>query len=183
MNFLRAKVGYIIIGLLAVFLGSMVATGLLSGKNERRNEPAPGGQATAIEEPPFTKEGQLWFLSEKGDTITGIDIEVAETDYETTRGLMFRKTMEPQQGMLFIFPGEELRGFWMKNTYLPLDIIYADSSGVIGNSQNYTEPFSEATLPSEKKAKYVVEVNAGFWDKHKLRAGYKIAFNRTDRPA
>ncbi len=129
--------------------------------------------------PVFKKEGVLSFISkEKKDTIRTIDIEIAETDEERARGLMDRKSMLDSQGMLFIFSAPEEQSFWMKNTYISLDIIYIDEHQEIVSIQKYATPLSEESLPSFKKAQYVVEVNAGFADKNKIKYGDKISFTR-----
>src|SRR5687767_5478696 len=82
--------------------------------------PAPAAPV-ADNGPAFSKEGVLSFISkEKGDTIKTIDIEIAETDEERAKGLMDRKSMTDNQGMLFIFAQAEEQSFWMKNTYISL---------------------------------------------------------------
>lgn len=129
--------------------------------------------------PAFKKEGVLSFISkEKGDTIRTIDIEIAETDEERARGLMDRKSMADSQGMLFIFSEPEEQSFWMKNTYISLDIMYVDEKMEIVSIQKYATPLSEESLPSFKKAQYVVEVNAGFSDRNKIKYGDRIAFTK-----
>ena len=84
--------------------------------------------------------------------------------------------MDENQGMLFIFDDSSPRYFWMKNTYISLDIIYIDENFRIVSIQKTALPRSEESLPSEKPAKYVVEVNAGFTDKYKINKGDKISF-------
>lgn len=88
-------------------------------------------------------------------------VEVAVTAPERSRGLMFREEMAADHGMLFIFETEGDRYFWMKNTPLPLDIIYIDATGKIVSIAADTTPFSEQTIPSGAPAKYVLELNAG----------------------
>lgn len=182
MNFFRKRAALIVIGLIAVFLGSMVATGLF-----RKKESAPSPTAAPAPEEPaepaFTHEGDLAFISATGDTITTIAVEIAETETETTTGLMFRKKMDNNQGMIFIFPDEQPRSFWMKNTYLPLDIIYISADSSIVSVQDNTTPYSIESLPSEGPARFVVEVNAGFRDKYSLKKGDRIRFVRTDKAA
>lgn len=135
---------------------------------------APAGNG-----PEFRKEGVLSFISkEKGDTISTISIEIAETDDERARGLMDRKSMADSLGMLFIFPAPEEQSFWMKNTYISLDIMYVDENMEIVSIQKYATPLSEESLPSFKKAQYVVEVNAGYVDKKKIKYGDKIVFKK-----
>lgn len=129
--------------------------------------------------PKFTKEGELYFISKaSNDTIRKIDAELAETDDERAKGLMDRKTMTDDQGMLFIFSAPDEQSFWMKNTYISLDIIYVDENKEIVSIQKYATPLSEESLPSFKKAMYVVEVNAGFCDKYHVAFGDKIAYTK-----
>jgi uncharacterized membrane protein (UPF0127 family) len=125
----------------------------------------------------FTKEGELYILSKvNSDTLRTIDIELATNDTERAKGLMDRKSMTDTQGMLFIFPHAQEQSFWMKNTYISLDIIYVDDHKGIVSVQKYTTPLSEESLPSFQKAQYVLEVNAGFCDKYHIAYGDKIAF-------
>ena len=88
-------------------------------------------------------------------------VEVAATDLQRARGLMFREEMAEDHGMLFIFEGEGERFFWMKNTPLPLDIIYISTAGRIVSIAEDTTPFSEAVIPSGEPARFVLELNAG----------------------
>ena len=102
-------------------------------------------------------------------------VEVAATDIERARGLMFREEMAADHGMLFIFEGEGERFFWMKNTPLPLDIIYIDNTGQIVSIAADTTPFSEAVIPSGKPARFVLEVNAGIAEKLAIKVGDRIS--------
>ncbi|GEP89305.1 hypothetical protein SAMN05660909_01609 [Chitinophaga terrae (ex Kim and Jung 2007)] len=127
----------------------------------------------------FRKEGTLAFIAKSGaDTLRKIDIQLAQTDEQRADGLMYRKSMSDDQGMLFIFPDMEERSFWMKNTYISLDIIYIDDNFEIVSVQKYATPLSEEGLPSFKKAKYVLEVNGGFCDKYHIAYGDKITFQK-----
>ena len=105
-----------------------------------------------------------------------IDIEVADDDAERAQGLMNRPWMEETQGMLFIMENEERQSFWMRNTIIPLDIIYVSADKRIVSIAKDTQPFSEKSIPSAGPAKYVVEVIAGFSDKYGLKAGDRIEF-------
>lgn len=101
-------------------------------------------------------------------------VEIADTDEERTRGLMFRESMASDRGMLFKFPDERERSFWMRNTYIPLDIVYIDATGRIVSIARHTVPFSEASIPSYGAAKGVLEVNAGTADRLGIRPGDRI---------
>ncbi|RFS18710.1 DUF192 domain-containing protein [Chitinophaga silvatica] len=127
----------------------------------------------------FRKEGTLAFVAKSGaDTLRKIDIQLAQTDEQRADGLMYRKSMSDDQGMLFIFPDMDERSFWMKNTYISLDIIYIDDKFEIVSIQKYATPLSEEGLPSFKKAKYVLEVNGGFSDKYHIAFGDKIVYQK-----
>ena len=125
----------------------------------------------------FTKEGELQLLKKSTDSIiVTLDIEFAKTEYETQTGLMYRKMMETNQGMLFIFKDEQPRSFYMKNTFIPLDIIYLNTKKEIVSIQKNAKPLNEMSLPSEKPAMYVLEVNAGLSDVWNLTLGDYITF-------
>ncbi|RKD94110.1 DUF192 domain-containing protein [Marinifilum flexuosum] len=129
---------------------------------------------------PFTKEGELSFISKQNNsTIKTIDIEIAEGLAETAQGLMYRYSMSDQQGMLFIMDIEKTQDFWMKETYISLDIIYVNSNFEIVRIHERAVPLSEQNIPSIKKAKYVVEVIGGFCDKFDIEEGDIMNFKRT----
>ncbi len=132
---------------------------------------------SSITEPQFKKEGELSFLNQQGDTITNIDIEIADQLERRMQGLMYRSKMAMNRGMLFIFDEQEEQDFWMKNTKISLDIIYINSDKHIVTIYKHTEPYSETPIPSFKPAMYVVEVNGGFCDKYGIKEGDEIAFH------
>lgn len=126
----------------------------------------------------FQKEGELVFTKHTGDTISKIDIEIADDDQQRELGLMMRRSMNEDNGMLFIFPNETLQAFWMKNTIIPLDIIYVNAQNEIVKIYKNTEPYSEKSLPSNKPSIYVIEVNGGYTDKYGIKEGDKIIWKR-----
>ncbi|MCB0464747.1 MAG: DUF192 domain-containing protein [Aequorivita sp.] len=129
----------------------------------------------------FTKEGELSILKAKNDSlIAKLDIEIADDEYTTQTGLMYRHSMAKNQGMLFVFNDSRQRSFYMKNTEIPLDIIYINSEKKIVSIQKNAKPFDETSLPSEGATEYVLEVNAGLSDKWKLEKGDKIEFTILD---
>ena len=133
--------------------------------------------AYAADEPRFTKEGELTFLSKTDrKKIITIDIEIADNAYEREKGLMYRHSLPDNAGMLFIFEQSGPLSFWMRNTYIPLDIIFADENRQIVTIQKNTKPLSYAQIPSKRNSKYVVEVNAGFCDKYGIAVGDFITF-------
>jgi hypothetical protein len=135
-----------------------------------------GKQKTETKKTEFDIEGKLAFTSPIGDTITSISIEIADDNYSRQMGLMYRYYIPDTVGMLFIFPGEQQRGFWMKNTPSSLDILYADAKMKIVRIWENTLPYSEESIPSGDKAKYVIEVTAGFCSKHGIKEGDKFEY-------
>jgi len=158
-----ARVGQILVFIFLAFL---------SCKNDAKRE-------IKTESISFTKEGKLAIIATETDTIkANFDIEIAENEYETQTGLMYRKSMKKDRGMLFIQPIESLQYFYMKNTEIPLDIIYINTGMKIVSFQKNAQPFNENSLPSNVPAKYVLEINAGLSDQLGLQVGDSISFSR-----
>ncbi|RDY60832.1 DUF192 domain-containing protein [Flagellimonas nanhaiensis] len=127
----------------------------------------------------FSKEGDLSIFKSNTDSIIArFDIEIAESDYETQTGLMYRESMEKNQGMLFIFQDVAMHSFYMKNTQIPLDIIYIDKNQKIASFQKNANPFDESGLSSQVPVKYVLEINAGISDNLGLQIGDSIVFKK-----
>jgi len=123
----------------------------------------------------FAKEGSLTIKKAKNDSIiANLDIELADDEYETQTGLMYRTSMANKQAMLFVFEDELTRSFYMKNTEFPLDIIYISGDKKVVNIQKNAKPMDPTSLPSEAPAKYVLEVNGGLSDTWGLEAGDKV---------
>ena len=128
----------------------------------------------------FKKEGTLQILQKDTDSIlTQLDIEIADTDYERETGLMYRNAMEMNQGMLFIFDDVSMHYFYMKNTQIPLDLIYLDNKLRIASFQKNAQPMNENSLSSKVPVKYVLEINAGLADKWSLAIGDSITYRKT----
>jgi len=99
-----------------------------------------------------------------------IKAEVARTEDEKSRGLMFREKLGPDEGMLFIYEREEFLSFWMKNTPLPLSIAFLDQNGRIVDIQDM-EPFNLRTHTSARPAKYALEMNRNWFQKNGMKVG------------
>lgn len=122
----------------------------------------------------FTKEGELTFTDSLGTLKTKIDMEIADNNYERQLGLMNRKEMNENQGMLFIFPQSEYQSFWMRNTLISLDMIFVNDKKEIVTIHKNTKTLSDQSYPASKPSLYVVEVLAGFTDRHNIKVGDKI---------
>lgn len=150
------------------------------------SDPKPSRQLPAItvspesemKEPVFRKDGELRFIRRKTrKVIFNAAIEVAQTPAAQEQGLMYRKSLPDSSGMLFVFDVSEPLAFWMRNTVIPLDIIYADSTKQIVKIISNARPYSEDQLLSVKPAMYVVEMNAGFTGKYGVSEGDFIDFS------
>ena len=124
----------------------------------------------------FTKEGELTVFKTLDSTKVSLNIEIADTDFDIQTGLMYRNSMQNDQGMLFVFDNEGERFFYMKNTKIPLDLIYIGTDKKIVSFQENAKPFDESSLPSNAPAQYVLEVNAGLVDTWNLSVGDSIKF-------
>ena len=120
-------------------------------------------------------------------TATGthlFQIEIAETIEEKSRGLMFRRSLADDAGMLFPYlPAQEIT-MWMKNTYISLDMVFIREDGVVHGVATGTEPFSEAVIASKGDVTGVLEIRAGIAAKIGLKPGDKVVhplFGRTGR--
>ena len=102
-------------------------------------------------------------------------VEMATTDAERSQGLMYRKELPEGQGMLFDFQRDQEVGFWMKNTYIPLDMIFIRSDGRIMRIAEHTEPLSEKIVPSNSPVRGVLEVIAGTARKLGIAVGDRVA--------
>ena len=109
-------------------------------------------------------------------------MEVADTPEARTRGLMYRKELAANAGMLFVFPREEMLEFWMKNTPLPLDMIFIGADGKVVGIVERAQPFSTTPRGPGVPAQYVLEVNGGFAAEHGVRVGDRVEFSHVGKP-
>jgi uncharacterized protein len=110
-------------------------------------------------------------------TATGklrITVEVADSESERSTGLMFRRSLGDDEGMIFIYPRDEPISMWMKNTYISLDMIFVRGDGTIHRIASDTEPFSEQTVSSGGDARAVIEMKAGSAKRLGLKPGDKV---------
>jgi uncharacterized membrane protein (UPF0127 family) len=104
-------------------------------------------------------------------------VEIADTEPEREKGLMFRKELPEGQGMLFDFHREQEVGFWMKNTYIPLDMIFIQGDGRILRIAENTEPLSTRIIPSGGPVRAVLEVIGGTARKLGIAPGDRVAYS------
>lgn len=106
-----------------------------------------------------------------------LTVEVMRTDAERARGLQHRTSLPADHGMLFVFPSEKILSFWMKDTYIPLDMIWINDSGKIVDIKENVPPCKADPCPvyaSSVKARYVFEANAHFAQEHGIKVGDEV---------
>ena len=112
-------------------------------------------------------------------------VELAETQAQQAQGLMFRRQMAPDAGMLFIYPKPQIAAFWMKNTFIPLDMLFIAADGRIVHIHPNATPQSEATITTPQPVKAVLEINGGLAARLGIRVGdvaRHAAFNNAATP-
>lgn len=106
-----------------------------------------------------------------------VNVEIADTPSEIQTGLMYRDRLGRSSGMLFVFGDEAKRSFWMKNTKIPLDMMFIYENGTIQEIKKNVQPCLEdpcSSYPSKYPSKYVLEVNSGFSERNGIEVGDRI---------
>lgn len=136
---------------------------------------ATDGPATDRANPRLTLgHAEVWLEPEGRDPVR-VSVEVAHTEPLRRRGLMYRRHLARDAGMLFVFPRAERQSFWMRNTFLRLDMIFVDDGRVVGIVED-AAPLTEEERAVEQESKYVLEVHAGFAREHGLALGTPVRF-------
>jgi uncharacterized membrane protein (UPF0127 family) len=148
-----------------------------SGSSASKAEPqAATARAAASVAAPKASQPEVVLLPPGRDPVS-VHVEVARTEEERRRGLMFRKHMDEDAGMLFLFERSEPLTFWMRNTYIPLDMIFIEPSmRILGIVEN-AEPLTDTGRAVPGDSQYVLEVNAGFSRRHGLSQGTAVRFD------
>jgi uncharacterized membrane protein (UPF0127 family) len=110
-----------------------------------------------------------------------VDVELARTDRERAKGLMDRTSLPEDGGMLFLFDETSVHSFWMKNTLIPLDMIFIDEDGRIAGIVERAEPRTLTERTVGKPSRYVLEVNGGWSRARGVRAGDRVRFENVPR--
>ena len=111
-----------------------------------------------------------------------IEAEVAANDQNRQVGLMNRRAMPPQRGMLFVFGRENMHCMWMRNTYLPLSVAFMDADGVIINIEDM-QPQTESNHCAKKPARYALEMNQGWFAQRGIKPGTRLGgIDKAPRP-
>jgi uncharacterized protein len=111
-----------------------------------------------------------------GASKAAVRVEIADTAAARELGLMYRQHLDQDAGMLFVFKEPQRLTFWMKNTEIPLDMIFAGADGTVAGIIANAEPFSERQLGVGGDSQYVLEVNGGFAQRHGIKPGDRMQF-------
>ncbi len=152
----------------------------LAACGSESTSPSSESSSTTTESPdtiPFRQDGTLDFWFE-GESVVHLAIEIADNDSTRERGLMQRDHLPDNGAMLFVFEREEPQGFWMGNTQMALDLVFVAADSQVVHVAKYTRPLSEKIIPSERPAKYVVEVPAGFADTYGINEDFRISWEQ-----
>ena len=133
--------------------------------------PNPACPPDDLATPPKLRTGTVVFPEAGGKEVT---VEIVDTEQTKARGLMYRKAMPENQGMIFLFDRRKNHTFWMHNTCIPLDMLFIDDDGVIVGIEENTPTMDDSTFQVGCPSRHVLEVNAGFTRKHGIKAGQRI---------
>ena len=141
--------------------------------------PANLGQsqpASSTSGSPSESSSVVVFEPQSGAAPVRVRVELARTPEEQARGLMYRRSLPEDGGMLFLFDRAEPRRFWMRNTYIPLDMIFLDDQRVVVGIEENTVPLDETGRGPDRPAQYVVEVKGGYARSHGIGIGARAQF-------
>lgn len=177
-----------------VFLSPMLAIGMTAcapGEGTARNDASVPSHAAPASTSPSTSQVSTspsrastpGMFEHHGvvevDSPTGalrFRVELALTDAERARGLMERTHLDDDAGMLFIFPRERIQSFWMKNTLIPLDMIFIGADGVIAGVVESAEPLTLTSRTVDRPSRYVLELRGGAARERGITAGTRVRF-------
>jgi hypothetical protein len=138
----------------------------------RQKPPSPDPRCPKDpEKPPVLRLGTVTF---SGAGSESVKVEIAENDHDRQRGLMYRKSMADDRGMIFWFQEKENHSFWMHNTCIPLDMLYIDADGLVVGIEESTPTMSDDTFEVGCPSQYVLELNAGWCRAHGVKAGQRV---------
>jgi uncharacterized membrane protein (UPF0127 family) len=143
---------------------------------------AAGGDGTEENPPPRAQVSARVHITGSDGADHAVRVEVVRTEAEVHKGLMYRKHLDADGGMLFFMGVEEQQTFWMKNTYISLDMIFITSDMHVAGVSANTVPLSEELSFVDKPSLYVLEVNAGWAKANGVGEGARVSFENIRVP-
>ena len=116
-------------------------------------------------------------ITTNGSRELSFSVEVADTPAKRELGLQYRRNLAPERGMIFVFPAESDHAFWMKNTPIPLDMIFINSAGKIVGIVEQAVPFSTDSRSVSGASRFVLEINGGLSERHGIKVGDSVHFH------
>jgi uncharacterized protein len=138
----------------------------------RTSPPAPSPDATSAQGAP---KAEVYLRVASGAEVR-VAVELALTEAEQARGLMFRRALEPGAGMLFVFRAPGQHKFWMRNTYIPLDMIFVAEDRKVVYVEDRAEPLNDTPRGPDSDVRFVVEVPGGWAKTHGIEPGATARF-------
>lgn len=158
----------------------LVVTALSACSGASSSPSEPGAKPTHVASPsaaaPSPKSEQPVVVIQNGAGEHRFRVELAITPQERARGLMFREHLDANAGMLFLFDQMEVQSFWMKNTKIPLDMLFLDEEGMIVGIVENAEPLSLTSRSVGLPSRYVLELNGGTSRRLGIEAGQRAVF-------
>jgi len=146
-----------------------MCVGLCACSPAKRSAPEAG--------PAQTRAAPQVTIETAGGRALTVTVDLARNDAERQRGLMYRASLEPDHGMLFVFDETAPHAFWMKNTLIPLDMIFIDGVGQIAGVVERAEPQTTTPRIAGGPSRYVLEVIGGWCAAHGVGAGDRVRFD------
>ena len=135
---------------------------------------AAGARADDAEELSRSFAKDTIVIEGEADACYRFDVWLATTQAQQRRGLMFVRELPRFAGMLFLYGEDAMLSMWMKNTYIPLDILFIRADGSVANIAKNTEPLSLTSIPAAEPVRYVLELNAGVTDALGIEPGSRV---------
>jgi len=159
------------------------STNIISNKIDDNNNNQTNQELITIHKKYFNQnfdnyQYPLKIVDDHDKTLMAIKVAIAKTNEQRALGLMYLKKLPIDKGMIFIFDQLDVLNFWMKNTFIPLDILFIDQNHQIIKIKENCQPLNESIISSELKAINAIEINAGLVKKYNIKIGNKIIFDK-----
>jgi uncharacterized membrane protein (UPF0127 family) len=159
------------------------STNIISDKIDDNNNNQTNQELITIHKKNFNQnfdnyQYPLKIVDDHDKTLMAIKVAIAKTNEQRAFGLMYLKKLPIDKGMIFIFDQMDVLNFWMKNTFIPLDILFIDQNHQIIKIKENCQPLNESIISSDAKAINAIEINAGLVKKHNIKIGNKIIFDK-----
>ena len=166
----------LVLGLVAFGVGCERSARSPGKGNGGKVTPTPTPTSSGLEQQAQAQGPPMVVLLPEGRDEVRIKVELALTVPEQTKGLMFRTALEPDAGMLFLFDHDEVHTFWMKNTLIPLDMVFITKEGVVAGVVENAEPQTLTARSVDAVSRHVLEVKGGLTAARGITAGTRVRF-------